>query len=107
MITKQTWIVRLGPQEWARYTFARGAPDGMTFLGSVQRGPGVGALAVLDDGKYVQVNGDFVASLNGKQIRRALAQAKTFQARPGRPPVSDPIAAPVVLVKRRRSLVPT
>ena len=79
----------------------------MTLLGSVQRGPGIGALAVLDDGRYVQVNGDFVDPLNGKQIRRALTQAKSFQARPGRPPVSSSAAAPVVLVKRRRSLMPT
>ena len=83
MNAKQPWIVRLGPQEWARYTIARGAPDGMTLLGSVQRGPGIGALAVLDDGRYVQVNGDFVDPLNGKQIRSALTQAKAFQTRPG------------------------
>lgn len=67
----------------------------------------MGALAMTQDGQYVQVVGDYVTSLNSSQLARAMAKVK-----PEEPtyPVQRPLARvgppPVVVIKRRRTYVP-
>lgn len=98
--------MRLGVPEWSRYTYARPEDDPLRLLGSVRRGPQMGALARTQDGQYVQVVGDYVTPLNSSQLARALAKAK-----PEEPsyPVQRPVARvgppPVVVIKRRRTFV--
>ena len=107
MAKKAAWFVRLGAPEWARYTYARPEGDALRLLGSVRRGPQMGALAMMEDGQYVQVVGDYVTPLNSSQLARAMAKAK-----PEAPsyPVQRPLARvgppPVVVIKRRRTYVP-
>ena len=115
---KEGWLVRLGRHEWARHTYERAAGDPIRLLGSVRRGPQVGALGVTADKKYVQVVGDYVVPLNQGQIKQAIAKYKAYEARlaaattphadypsyslstPPAPRVAAP--PPVVVVKRRR-----
>jgi hypothetical protein len=122
---KENWLVRLGRHEWARHTYERSADDPIRLLGSVRRGPQVGALGVTLDDKYVQVVGDLVVPLNQGQIKQAIARCKAFEARlaAATTPHSDranysnyasyadvpmqtapqpPARPPVVVVKRRR-----
>lgn len=101
MAKKLAWFVRLGPLEWARYTYDRLDDDPLRLLGSVKRGPQMGALAITADGQYVQVVGDFITPLCTSQIVRALVKAKAPEPRaPARP-----LCVPVVVVKRRRVFV--
>lgn len=99
--------MRLGVPEWSRYTYARPEGDALRLLGSVRRGPQMGALAMTEDGQYVQVVGDYVTPLNSSQLTRAMAKAK-----PEEPsyPVQRTVARvgppPVVTIKRRRTYVP-
>jgi hypothetical protein len=118
---KANWLVRLGAHEWARHTYERPADDPIRLLGSVRRGPQVGALGVTADKRYVQVVGDYVVPLNQGQIKQAIAKYKAYEARlaaattphadypsyslstPPAPRVAAP--PPVVVVKRRRIAV--
>jgi hypothetical protein len=106
MSTAKDWIVRLGPHEWARFTYERSAgPEMPRLLGSVQRGASIGALAMLPSGDYVQLNGDHETPLNARHVRKAIAKAEAMAAR--RPtPLPRRAAAPavpvVVTVRRRR-----
>lgn len=102
MAKKLKWIVRLGEIEWARHTYPRPPGDALRLLGSVRRGPQVGALGETDQGKYVQVVGDFVVNLNRSQIVRAIAAAKAVEICGYSQPVSRTMNVPVVVVKRRR-----
>lgn len=105
LVKKASWHVRLGTLEWSRYTYERPENDPLRLLGSVRRGLQVGALALNEQGQYVQVVGDFITQLNSSQISRALAKAKApdnFSA--ARPP-EQKAPAPIVTVKRRRSFV--
>lgn len=112
MASSKDWIVRLGPQEWSRFTYERGTePDMPKLLGSVQRGASIGALAMLPSGDYVQLNGDHETPLNARYIRKAIAKAEAMSARrppspPRRAPVAGPAAPVVVTVRRRRTVVP-
>ena len=106
MVKKATWFVRLGPLEWARYTYARPQGDPLQLLGSVRRGPQMGALAITGDGQYVQVVGDFITALNSSQITRALAKVKPAETSYSVPRPASPAAhVPVVTIKRRRVFV--
>jgi hypothetical protein len=94
--------IRLGPHG-LRY-----AQPGTQFklLGTVQEGMAIGALALLEDGSYAQVNGDFVRPLNTSKVEFTVGPKlqKTLpvpQAYPER--AHAPAAAPVlVVVKKRR-----
>lgn len=97
------WQVRLGAQEWQRFTYPRPEGDPLQLLGSVRRGARIGALAITPDGQYLQVNGDHLSTLNGSQIRRALSKAEPARAKPSAP--ASPQNAPVVVIKRRRTIV--
>ncbi len=74
---RQKWLIRLGAQEWQRFTHLPPDSEGIELIGSVRRGAQMGALARLPDQRYVQINGDFMSALSQAQIRRALAQAQT------------------------------
>lgn len=67
----------------------------------------MGALAVDEDGNYLQVNGDHVSVLNSGQLRRAVAAAKTSNWAPVLPTRHEPSRAPVVVIKRRRVIPAT
>jgi len=97
------WHVRLGAQEWQRFTYPRPEGDPLQLLGSVRRGARIGALAITPDGQYVQVNGDHLSPLNGSQMRRALSKAEPVRGKPSAPP--SPQNAPVIVIKRRRTIV--
>jgi len=105
MAGKNDWRVCLGEQEWARHTYARASSDEVRLLGSVQRGPRVGALGVTRDGRFVQVNGDHVSELGASQVRAAIARAETVRARPVRRSTSTPQPT-IIIVKRRRAIQP-
>lgn len=109
MAKKAGWIVRLGQQEWSRYTYRRLDGDPLRLLGSVKRGQQVGALAITDDGRYVQVVGDFIVPLNNSEIAAAVAKAAKLDPYTAARTVPRAVAAPVpvVIVKRRRVFVPT
>lgn len=77
-----------------------GKHDGFEYLGVVQNGMQIGALALTPDGRYVQVNGDVVQPLNEYKVLRALKRAPPRQERRRRP--TPAAAAPVVSVRRRR-----
>jgi len=101
MAGKNDWRVRLGEQEWARHTYARAPADDVRLLGSVQRGPRVGALGVTRDGRFVQVNGDHVSELGASQVRVALTRAEGMPERPVRHSHQ-----PTITIKRRRAIQP-
>ena len=108
MAKKETWQVRLGEQEWVRYTYTRPEGDALQLLGSVKRGAQVGALAVTAEGQYVQVVGDLEIALNRSQIQNALAKAKGQSSFKLRQPAAPraPSVAPTVIIKRRRVIAP-
>lgn len=76
-------------------------PD-LRYLGVVQRGMEVGALALTADGRYVQVNGDIVQELNASRVRAALGPAHTSRIGPSAPAPAAPV---VVTVRKRRVAV--
>jgi hypothetical protein len=101
MRNDKRWRILLGPQYWMRHTYPRDDEDDLRLLGSVVRGQQVGALGVLANGSFVQVNGDYQVRLSTGQIQRALTIARGPSGQTSRPP--DPPARPVqVMVKRRR-----
>lgn len=106
---KSHWSVRLGSQEWTKYTYARPSEDSLRLLGSARRGLQSGALARLDD-EFVLVVGDHVTHLShadSKQIAAMSAQARTMEPAFVGQPVPARVAPPVVVViKRRRVPVP-
>jgi hypothetical protein len=95
---KANWLVRFGAHEWVRHTYERPADDPIRLLGSVRRGPQIGALGITADKKYVQVVGDYVVPLNQGQIKQAISKYKAFEARLA----AATAPPPVVVVKRRR-----
>jgi hypothetical protein len=96
------WVVRLGREEWLRFTYERPDDPALRLLGSVERGPQTGALAVDQDGKYLQVNGDYTSPLNSSQLRKAVATAKRSSSRPFAIRSQATPHVPVVTIKRRR-----
>ena len=107
---KPAWRVVLGRAAWSRHTYERPEGDELKLIGSVSKGPQVGALAMTAAGTYVQVVGDHLTPLKTKDIAKAVANApKEFNAgnagfsrempwkgaRRDAPP-------PVVIVKKRR-----
>jgi len=91
--------IHIGPR-WA--AFAQARPDA-TMLGTVQRGMQIGALALLSDGRYAQVNGDVVEVLNASRVRHAMRSQHGTALAPQSAPAA--VAAPVVVtIKKRRRL---
>ncbi len=101
--------MRLGAQEWAKYTYERAPEDPLQLLGSARRGMQSGALAKLG-GEYFLVVGDHVTPLShtdNKQLTAVTAHVKTVEPVPlFRPPPVSSSPPVVVVVKRRRVPVP-
>ena len=105
---KPNWYIRLGALEALRHTYERPETDTLQLLGSIRRGPQIGALALTSDGQYIQIVGDHQTPLNAAQIKRALASATlapTPHHAPSSPKLTAPFTAPVVVVKRRRTYI--
>ena len=108
---KPRWRVVLGRAAWSRHTHERPECDELRLLGSVSKGPQVGALAMTADGEYVQVVGDHLTPLKTKDVAKAVANAAKESSlefsRESRPwPVARKEApAPVVVLKKRRVAV--
>ena len=67
----------------------------------------MGALAMTEDGQYVQVVGDYVTPLNSSQLTRAMTKVKPEEpSYPVQKTVSRVGPPPVVTIKRRRTYVP-
>lgn len=77
---------------------------GFEYLGVIQRGMQVGALALKPDGSYVQVNGSFVQPLNHADVERALTKKAAGPHR--QRDVCAEVSAPVVSFRRRRHITP-
>jgi hypothetical protein len=101
------WVVRLGRDEWQRFTYERSDDNPLRLLGSVAQGAGMGALAVDEDGNYLQINGDHISPLNSSQLRRAVAAARTSDRTPATHTRLEPSRVPVVVIKRRRMVLST
>lgn len=109
---KRDWTVFLGAPEWASFTYPRADGHEFRLLGSIRRGPQRGALAIDQQGRYVQINGDYVTELNQSQVaaavRRATATACPAAPRPrrregqGLAEPKAPAKPPVIVVRRRR-----
>ena len=101
--------MRLGAQEWARYTYQRSPEDAIELLGSARRGMQSGALAKRG-AEFVLVVGDHVTALShadSKQLAAATAHARTVERALAVQPTPARAAPPVVVVlKRRRIPVP-
>lgn len=103
------WRVQLGEEFALQYTYARLDGDPLRLLGSVSRGLQTGALAQTSDGRYAQLNGDYVTPLCNSQLQRAVNAAQLAPVLPAvwRKPTAAPPAPPVVvIVKRSRTLAP-
>jgi hypothetical protein len=96
------WVVRLGREEWMRFTYERPAGHALQLLGSVTRGPQTGALARDQDGNYLQVNGNYTSPLNRPRLRQAVAAARSSSWKPFAPTRQEAARVPVVTIKRRR-----
>lgn len=106
--------------------FTMAVHPGFQYLGRIQRGLEVGALALTPQGTYVQVNGSIVTPLNASRVTASLrklqgrhgvtipvarpapasgeeeaaAQAHTWTA-----PAAPAAPVPVIVRKKRRTLV--
>ena len=101
--TAQRWVVRLGEVHWRRFTHAREPGDGLELLGSVEKGAQIGALGLGSDGRYYQVNGDYLTPLSNSQLRSAVRRAQvSVAAEERRAQYTVTKTAPVVIVKKRR-----
>lgn len=99
---KSKWVVRLGQPEWQRHTHCGNVGESLQMLGSVQRGAQVGALAVDGNGDFFQVNGEYVTRLSKHLIAKAVKAAQGRAQSRYQPPTARTVAAPVVMVRRRR-----
>jgi hypothetical protein len=83
---------------WEPYVL--GASPDAELLGTVSRGAQIGALARLPDGRYMQINGDWMTPLNGARVEHALRKARNLprgsRARAQPPATSDTLHQPVV-----------
>jgi hypothetical protein len=107
MTSNSQWSIRLG-DNGLRFAQPR---SGMMVLGTIQRGMQIGALAQLDDGTYVQVNGDVIQSLNASKVKKELRGASGTPARMGAMPVTSrsvsAASVTVVVKKKRRVVIPS
>jgi hypothetical protein len=88
------WVVRLGREEWMRFTYERPAGHALRLLGTVTRGPQTGALARDQDGNFMQVNGDYTSPLNSPRLRQAVAAARSSSWKPFAPIRQEAARAP-------------
>jgi hypothetical protein len=104
---KPSWQVRLGFLEWNRYTYERSPADQLQLLGSIRKGMQSGALAKSADGHYVMIVGDHETPLNTASVEKLLPKGlKNSVVAPEFQPAKPSGPAPVVTVKKRRSVKP-
>lgn len=89
---------------WRMFAMPR---EDLEYLGTIQRGLEIGALARDVSGAYLQVNGDMRQTLNTSRVEAALRSAMP-RAASYRPRQSAEPSKPVVVVvkPRRRVIVP-
>lgn len=80
VVMKHKMSVRLASHRWDWQRFAIVNRPGFTFIGTVQRGLQVGALARDEKGTYYQVNGDNLQALNEHQVTQAIVRARQRQS---------------------------
>lgn len=102
--------------------FTMAVHPGFQYLGRVQRGMEVGALAITPDGDYVQVNGSVVTPLNSSRVQSALRKLQgrfgpiaalrtprvtIAELLPAMPPAPEavPPPPPVIVIKKKRIAV--
>ena len=85
--------IRLGPQRFAAER------EGLSILGTVQRGLQIGALARNPEGEYLQVNGDITQPLNKSRVELALQKSGGIPK--PKPVTGPPAVAPTVIVSAR------
>lgn len=83
--------IRLGRLEWIRHTYQREPGDDLELIGSICRGPQLGALGrMTSTGEYFQIVGDHLTLLNQSKIERLLEKANKLHGRtyfhPSEPP---------------------
>jgi hypothetical protein len=93
-------------KDWARFVHRRLAD--VELLGVVTCGAQIGALGQLADGRFVQINGDWVTPLNASRVRRTLGLLRRHQAQPMHHQVARapaPTTPVEVTVRKRRTVV--
>ncbi|MEI8132859.1 MAG: hypothetical protein WCG34_10525 [Leptolinea sp.] len=104
---KPSWQVRLGEIEWRKYTYERPTESNLHLLGSVRKGLQCGALGRTSDWQYVLIVGDHETPLNAGQIQKVLPKsALKFDVAPLIRQIKSATTPPVVIVKKRRFVVP-
>lgn len=87
-------------EAWRRFAFET---TGLRFLGTIQRGLEIGALAVDVNGTYFQVNGDVLRPLNSSRVSAHLRKAGVLSGHATQPPAAESARQAIpVTVKRRR-----
>jgi hypothetical protein len=108
---KLMWQVRLGQSEWERFTYARPGDESIHLLGTVRRGMQMGALAATMDGHYIHLVGDHATVLPTILIKKAISRAEAFEKSSTMShwqvkSQNKAVAAPIVVIKRRRTVMP-
>ena len=98
--------------------FTMGVHPGFQYIGRVQRGMEVGALALTPEGAYVQVNGSIVTPLNTSKVLATLRKLPGHGRlpQPGsaalgledylpQVPAQPPAPVPVIVKRKKRTLV--
>jgi len=86
---------------WRQFAFKA---DGLAYLGTIQRGMEIGALAQDEAGGYWQVNGDIQQALNKSRVAMLLRKASVRRQAvvPAHQPAQAERPAVSVTIKRRR-----
>jgi len=89
---------------WRQFAFKA---DGLEYLGTIQRGMEIGALAQDEAGSYWQVNGDIQQALNKSRVAMLLRNAAVRRQAlvPAHQPAQAERAAVSVTIKRRRRVL--
>jgi len=106
MPVKRAAKLRVVLNDRAVQRFVPRVPPGGVLLGVVTRGMHIGALARLQSGAFVQVNGDVIQPLNRSQVEAALRRTAPDRARAAAtaaPASSSGNGSVIVTIKRRRS----
>ena len=99
LMKPSSFRITVGPR-WSAFAQVR---DDMRMLGTVQRGMQIGALALLADGTYAQVNGDVIEPLNVSRVLYAMRVKRSPAPGEAR---DAPAPAAVVVVRKRRRIAP-
>lgn len=89
---------------WRQFAFAQ--PD-LEYLGVIQRGMEIGALARNADGQFMQINGDVRQLVNAGKVRAILKSMRPVKKLMSvtQPPTIEQRARVVVTIKPKRKLI--